>query len=704
MSERFPNLFSPITVRGKTFKNRILVSPMGLGEFDGQPGAMSEGGLNFYRAVAAGGSARICTGENDVVYGSAVMGKYDLFLDEVPGATEDSLRAYADMCHEYGALAFTSFDHMGLYCRSAEVYAKRPPMLQPRPQKHADGTPYVLPDKIYGPSEMDICEPYDGVTSRRLEMDNADGVHVYEMSEAQMNDIADAFALCARNAKRCGLDGMVIHSGHGFLFSQWISRRFNKRADLYGGSMENRARFPIMCLKRIREAVGDDFLVEMRFSAEENDGPITDHAFLADVIDVDETVAFFKELDKYPGLLDIAHITGGLHTVPVYNTRVTANSLFPMAVNLRGAAAVKAAVKNIKVGVVGSLSDPELCERVIADGQADFVIMCRQLLMSDPEFPNKARDGHPEQINNCLRCVLCHANGHCAVNPGNLMAGEQDPLLLRPAKTLKHVAVIGGGIAGLKAAEYAAQAGHTVDLYEQDSAFGGILRYTDRDEFKTDIRRFKNAMTARLEGMPNVTLHLNTRVEPRDAAAIEADAVIVAIGGENMPLPVPVEENAPVLDPVTAYLHPERVGHRVVIIGGGLTGCEAAIHWGSLNRDVTLVSRSKELMRHLQPRMPADGSPDTHLIWLNKLAVSIRAGYACTAVAGDGVYARSEAGELFIPADTVINASGVRANKEAAHAFEGTAPSVRIIGDCVGAGLIGDAVLAAKQAVIALSD
>jgi NADPH-dependent 2,4-dienoyl-CoA reductase/sulfur reductase-like enzyme len=484
------------------------------------------------------------------------------------------------------------------------------------------------------------------------------------------------------------------------MFSQWVSRRFNKRTDKYGGSMENRARFPIMCLQRIREAVGDDFILEMRFSGEEGISPLTDRKFFKDITTLEDAIGFFKELDKYPGLLDIAHISGGNHTVPILNTRVIANCYFPMGPNVEEAAAIKKAVKNIKVGVVGSLADPQLCEDVIASGKADFVIMARQLLIADPAFPNKALAGEDEKIDNCLRCIVCRANGVCAVNPVNLELGDIDKLHIKKVANPRKVVIVGGGIGGMKAAEYAAEAGHSVVLFEKEAELGGILRYTDNDRFKADIKRFKNNMALRLNKM-GIDIRLNTEATPDMVKAENPDAVIVAVGGKHVTLPVPGADGPNVFDSISGYLHPEKVGDTIAVIGGGLTGCEVAIHWADQGKKVVLISRSPGLYRKLLAGRGM-ASIDTQLVWLDKLKVEIHKGCACTEITPEGVKAVGKDGEIFFPADTVINATGMNANPEGSTAFDGTAPVVTAIGDCVNAGLIGDAVSAAYNAVTGL--
>ena len=707
MNTMFPNLFSPMTIRGKTFKNRILLAPKGIPLSDQRKDHMAQDALDFYERLARGGAARVVTSECDVQYGSAVYGTYDMFLDPLPEELKATVMQYVDNCHKYGALAFMHFGHMGAYCRDEEYNARMraegriPDWKPPAPEVplRPDGTPFV-PVRPLGPSGMVIREPRDGVTAS-LAFDLNDGKEVHEMSREDMEEIAQAFGVCARNARVCGLDGISLHSGHGFIFSQWVSRRFNHRTDEFGGSMENRARFPIMCLERVREAGGEDLIVELRFSAEEDIRPLSDRPYLEDLVTVEESVAFFRELDKHPGLLDIAHITGGLHFVPYYNTRTIPNSYFPMGVNLAAAARIKAAVKHIKVGCVGGMSDPALCEEAIASGKTDFVIMARQLCVADPAFPNKAERGAVNEIDNCLRCTICCRNGHCAVNPLDVKKAEYD-VGIPQAKDRKKVVVVGGGIGGMKAAEYASRAGHRVVLFEKEKTLGGVLRYTENDRFKPDIRRYYHAVAGRIEAL-GVDIRLGTEATAEGVAAERPDVIIPAVGAAFRPLDIPDDGSVQVLDGLSCYLEPDRVGKRVVVLGGGLTACEAAIHLADRGKRVSVVCRGDRPMSRVNMVGPANGSTDAQLILLDKLGVDMITRSEPVGIAGGAVTIRDRAGrEICLPADTVVVGIGLRARSEEAERFRGLAARVIPIGDCVQPGDIGDAVLSAYNAVLSI--
>ena len=709
----YPNLFSPITIRGKTFRNRILVAPLGAEIPDeGADGKISDTAIEFYRRVAHGGCARVMTGENDILFRGAAHGMYP-FCEGVPTeAFKDSFRRYAKACHDEGALAFTSFGHLGVWGRTfpqgepkpqpkqkKEESSGRPPLAVSYIPKDKNGVPYSSPTEVYGPSEMILEMPWDGYSNPILTKMH-DGKHILEVTREQMDEFADALVHCALVAKECGLDGINIHSGHGFMFAPWLSERFNKRTDEFGGSFENRCRFPIMVLQRVREAVGEDFILEMRWSGEENARPVVKDEIFDHMISIEDSVRFFRELDKYPGLLDIAHISGGLHYNMLYNSRTISNFYFSEGLNLEAAAKIKAAVKNIRVGVVGGMTDPELCERAIAEGKTDFVIMARQLLVADPSFASKAEAGHPEDINNCMRCAGCRVRGHCTVNPVNLMTASAEECESGPDVTGKKLVVVGGGIGGMKAAEFAAERGFAVTLFEKESELGGILRYADHERFKSTLRRYKDNVIGRLERL-GIDIRLGQAASAEDVAAESPDAVIVAVGGKPAPAAFPCSEDAPVLDVTEAYLTPEKVGDRVVIVGGGLSGCEAAIHWGDLGKKVTLLSRAPTLLKRFIQTSPLT-SLETYLVMLDNTGVDVHTSCACTGASAEGVTATGPDGDIFFAADTVILASGILPVPDSAEPFRGTAPTVLSIGDSEHPGLVSDATWDAWQAVRSL--
>ncbi len=678
---KYKSLFSPITIRGKTFKNRILVAPMGTDD-EAAGGYVSQSCAYFYERVAKGGAARVCTVEAPINYGTANRNCLTFFDDEPSMGFRRNMGLYSDLCHRHGALAFTSFTHNGIY-----MHPEVPLFKGPVP-KDAQGNdkPVDKSGNFYGPSEMILNEPWDGITTGSMPTGNFDGRHILAYTRAQLEQIADDYAHCAAVAKSVGMDGCIIHAGHGFLFAQFVSRRTNRRTDEFGGSMENRARFPIMCLERIRDAVGENFIIELRFSGEEHISPLTERRFLEDTITIEETVEFFKELDRHPGLVDIAHISGGMHCVPVYNTRIISNSFFPPAHNVENAAKVKAAVKNMAVGVVGALGDVQTCEDIIASGKADFVIMARPLLIADADLPVKAQRGEDEEINNCLRCSGCRNTGSCSVNPLGPFEPESFYTIGR-SDTPRRVTVVGGGIAGLKAAETAAKRGHSVVLYEKEYRLGGIPRYADHDPFKREVRVFRDSMIRRIKKL-GVDIRLGTEATPELVASDGPFAVIAAVGGTFRPLEIDGMERANLLNSVECYTRPELVGQSTAIIGGGLTGVECAVHLASTGKKVTLISRSERLARNIR-----DGNINTQLLLLDKYGVEILKGCACTGFDGGRVHARFTDGRsVSVSADTVINATGLSAQTELAESFRYCAPMFFAIGDCTGPSFIAKSI------------
>ena len=270
--------------------------------------------------------------------------------------------------------------------------------------------------------------------------------------------------------------------------------------------------------------------------------------------------------------------------------------------------------------------------------------------------------------------------------------------------TQTDLAVIKIEATGLTAAEYAARAGHHVTLYEAQRELGGILRYTDHVSDKADICRWYHHVIQRLPAL-GVEIVTGTAAEPDHLKQAAADAILVAMGGRERHMDAPISPEANYMTAMQAHLHPDQVRGKTVVVGGGTTGCELAIELRKRGLDVTLVSRSKVLMKTVRPRRPADGTADTHLIWLDVLKPIVLKGWACTEVGADTVEV-TETGtgvRRTLPADTVIDASGIEADPAAARRFHGCAPQVLVIGDSAGGGLIADATRSAYDAVCLLA-
>ncbi|WP_238917142.1 FAD-dependent oxidoreductase [Clostridium sp. YIM B02555] len=464
----FPNLFNPIKVRNYTYKNRIINAPT---LFAHSVLFLPEIKENVYRMVenrAKGGSAAVSTGEISVnaEEASCLFLERPVDFNKYEGSDFEDIKEFATRIKKHGTIAYLEFCHEGSRSEA------RPPY-QP-----------------WGP---------DGYVRE-------DGVEVKEMNLSMMKKVCDDFARISRFAKACGFDGVLVHGGHGFNMQQFLSPWTNHRTDKFGGSMENRARFPMMILDAVREAIGEEMIIELRISAEDGvDGGLT----------IDDTVEFCKLID---GKVDIIHVSNGLKWAG--NQTNTFSDFFnEHGVNVEHAAKIKRAVKKSLVAVIGGINSPELAEEIISSGKADFIELGRQGF-ADPEFANKAKNGEAHKIRRCVRCFQCYPGfcehktdiplweklpkeeafkiyspasmGRCAINPNSGFGHYPDRMPV--PKESKNVLIIGGGVGGLQAALTAKERGHKVTLIEKTNKLGGIINFTDKDEDKVDLRNFKNLL------------------------------------------------------------------------------------------------------------------------------------------------------------------------------------------------------------------
>ena len=633
----FPHLFSPIKVGKLIFKNRLVMAPLTSDNciVDHRP---SDQGIAFYGARALGGFAQVTVGEADVDWEFA--NRSDTFNDiSNPNPKYWHSGAFYELTmaiKEHGAIASMEINHSGAANHPKNIPGRKNPI---------------------GPT---------GYTRE-------DGITVDEMDEAMMNRVADNFANAAGYLKLVGFDMCMIHGGHGWLLGQFLSNYANKRTDQYGGSLENRARFPLMVIDRIRQKVGSDFLIEYRLSGEE---------LVENGLNIDEVVAFSKLIESK---VDIIHVSVGIYHLHV-ESRTFSSVYDPHGCNVHLSEAIKKAVR-IPVAVVGGINDPQMAEDIVATGKADFVALGRQAL-ADPEFPVKAQTGRADEIAPCQRCgcfsPMAQEEGEvppphtfqCAVNP--VTSKEFRMSLAPPVKSSKTVLVVGGGPGGLYAAITAAERGHQVTLTEKNDALGGMLKFTRHDTFKNDLFRFKESLVSRVQKL-DVDVLLSSEATPDMVADMNPDALIVATGAHALVPRIPGIDGPNVFHAVDTYWEPDSIGARVAIIGGGLVGCETGLHLTALGKQVTIVEMTDQL---------ALDATESHRIALFRAMgknIDVLSGVTCTAITGSGITVVDNQGrDKTVDADTIVYAVGMKSNTESAFGLCQAASKLYfMIGDCV---------------------
>ncbi len=633
----YPNLASPITIKGLTFKNRIFGAPMSNPELDADCNMRKEE-IAFHENRAQGGLASVCIGLGIV---DAVGRTHTKEVKLYDVMSLPSLKEAANAMHRHNCNAVMELAHGGKYAGARSHGDKSKPL---------------------------VLGPNDEV--------NPEGLAVTQMTEAEIYRVADCFASAAALVQKAGFDMVLVHGGHGWLLGQFMSPGMNRRTDRWGGSLENRMRFPLLVIEKIREACGPAFPIEYRMSgAELVEGGYT----------LEEGVKMARMLD---GKVDIIHVSAGVHEDPDVFTLTHPSMFVEHGCNVYLAAEIKKHVKT-PVATVGGLNDPDMMEEIIASGKADIVELARQSLC-DPYFPEKAFSGNKDDITRCCRCFTCFYNYLtnrtfcCAFNPviGNELANRSG----FPATTPKKVLVAGGGPGGMEAAITAAKRGHSVTLYEKNSRLGGQLLSEEHIPFKQDMYQFVRVLEGRLK-KAGVEIRLGTELTPEQAAAEKADVVMVAIGAKQIVPPIPGIDSSKVTDLHALHQSPPALGQKIVILGGGLVGCESAIYLDSLGKDVTIVE------------MKEDWAADSYFMHKNAMNMYIRDSRikihvqtTAKEVTDQGLLCTTPDGELLLPADNILLAAGMRPDRAAADAFYNTAPRVFQIGDCIKPGRVLEAV------------
>ena len=634
--ELYPHLFSPLRMGNVRMKNRIICAPTSPSMIT-LDGHMTPEMIAYLEKKAMGGAAVVTYGES--IVHSATGKQHDKQLQLDSYGVRQGLTQTAQAIHNAGALANTQLSHGGMYGGLSSV-----------------GGTLGKSGTAWGVSEMDMPEG-----------------HVQEMPTEMVYEIIESYGKGAKLCQECGFDMVQVHAAHGWLFSQFLSPAWNKRTDEFGGSLENRARFFLLSLEAVRRACGPAFPIEVRISGDD---------MLEGGLNQKDCVEVAKMVD---GKCDLINVSCGNHEDPTMFQRTHPCSFYPHGVNVYLAAEIKKHVKT-PVACVGAIQDPAMMEEIIASGQADVIEIARESL-ADPYLPMKALLGQADDITPCLRCYECFGGiepqemVRCAVNP--VIGQEQQARFgVKPAEQIKKVLVAGGGPAGMEAAITAAKRGHEVTLIEKTGRLGGNLHPAGAARFKQEYRELAQVLARRTE-RAGVKVILNTSLTPALLEEIDPDALFVAIGSKEMRPPIPGLDSDKVIMAIDAELHPEKLGKRIVIMGGGLVGAEGAVSWAEEGHDVTIVEMK-----------PALAMESTHF-YRDGLLVRVydSARVMCDttvlAVTDEGVRVRKEDGtEAVLVCDSVVCALGFKPDYKEVDALADLVDENYIIGDCVKAGKV----------------
>lgn len=641
----YEKLFQPITLAGLTLKNRMLSAPTSLAELG--PGEhYSDDNIHYYKLKAAGGVALVSVGDVIVDLSTGRSHPQQVGLDD-PSAIPYLIKL-TDAIHSGGAAAEVEIDHGGALCSPEFIDGKN----------------------AIGPSGY---------------VDDW-GDTVEEMTEEQIYEIAEKFGEAAAVAKSCGFDMVMIHAGHGWLLHQFISPVTNHRTDKWGGSMENRMRFPLLVVEKVRAAVGRGFPIDIRISGSER---------MPGGYDLDTGIEIAKALD---GKVDLIHVSAGSQ-----QDEYSAVLMHPGAFQKHGensglAAEIKKHVKT-PVVTVGAFSEPDKMEVFLEETGVDCIAMGRALI-ADPFLPRKLMRDRAADITPCLRCGECQSGmirSHvmrCAVNP--YIGRELEYFHPIPTRERRNVLIVGGGPAGMQAAITAHERGHKVTLVEKTDRLGG-LKYADNADFKANIRRYRDMTAAKVMALP-IDIRLNTEVTDELVAEVRPDAIIAAVGADPWALPIPGADSARVV--FGSELKADtKLGQKVVVIGGGLIGCEEGIHLAREGHVVVILE--------MQPELCPDCGRMHRLNVMHQLEVeetlTTATGMRCTAIAEDGVHAVDASGkETVYPADSVVMCAGMRARSAEVDRLRKYCREFYVAGDASRARQIGQATREGYDAVINL--
>lgn len=622
---KFPKLFETGYIGSLQLKNRIIMPPMVAGYMTAE-GQVSDQLISYYTARAAGGAALIVV-ESSYPRSTGYPGRIYVNDDNcIPG-----LRRLVENIHHAGAKAAIQMNpHRG------------------RADEHDPASSSVVP------------HPWTGVIPRELTVN-------------EIKELIEEFGEGARRAKEAGFDAIMIHGASGYIVSEFLSPRINKRADEYGGDIKGRAKFALELLEITKQKTNSDYPVIFRLTADEK---------LKNGFGLEDAVLLSKLLEEAGA--DALDVTSGVaesfdSTVPYM--------YYPRACNTYLSESIKKQVK-IPIIVAGRINDPYVAEEVLSKAQADFIDLGRALI-ADPEFPRKAIEGQPEDIRKCIACLRCieavvfqHQPMRCTVNP---TCGREREFKVEPAERKKKILVIGGGPAGMEATIVAAQRGHEVTLWEATDKLGGQLNLALIPPDKGELNNLSQYLSIQLE-RSKAKVELNKKATPEAIIEFAPDVVILATGSKPFVPEIKGKEKALTVKDVLSG--EARVGRNVIVVGAGFIGCETAEFLHDQGKQITIVEILDEvaadsiysIKKPLKER-------------LEKRGIKVFTGVKQEEVTDRGMEIVDRDGnKVSLEADDIVIATGSTPDESLQKALQGKIAELYSVGDCVEARRLLEAV------------
>ncbi len=648
-------LFTAGSIGKLELKNRIILAPMGTFSYD-EEGAPSEQTIDYFTERARGGVALLIASGIRVSAESRTPNMPNLFEDKhIP-----MLQKLADAIHSAGAKCAVQMNHTG----KAMTYY----VADVQDKKYRK--PYII-----GPSSLQYVKT---------------GAIAHEASKEEIQCLVEQFSDAALRAMRAGFDMVEFHAAHGYLLSSFLSPFTNRRKDEYGGNVQNRARLVCQVLERTRDKVGPDFPLSVRFSGDD---------FLPGGTTIHDSLLHATLFEKAGASL--LHVSAGAHET----TEVQFLSyLYPDAYITNLAAKIRRVV-SIPLCTVGKMGDPAVADTVIQEGKADFVAIGRALL-ADPYWAQKAKEDKIDEINRCIYCNNCVDRAtamvsrkqkrlFCTVNPF-LFREREYPI--RKVSAPKKIIVVGGGIAGMQAASIAADRGHCVTLYESSEKLGGAWNIASAQPHKELYRHLTSRLKEEIK-RTGVKIVLNKMVDASFVREKKPDAVVIATGAIPLKPQIIGADSANVIQAVDVIMNTIQVGSRVVVIGGRMIGMEVAYQMAKEGKKVSILT-SNRLGEN--GRKPEENIYRTLRDRLIKHDVQIFGYTPAIEIRSDGVFANDGGNIMWLPADTVVLATGFCAQTSLVEELQGSVSEIHTVGDCSGPRDSLDAVREGMEAGMAL--